>query len=124
MEDIIEVGLLMDFYGQLLTKRQYEFMDLYYNHDLSLSEISEQVHISRQGVHDGIKKAKTILIKMEEKLGLLHKFKVQRDRATKASDILKEIRAYSRNESLIDMLNALQMHLEAISNLEQDEIMR
>ena len=66
----LEISLLLEFYGALLTERQRELIDLYYNDDLSLSEISELTGITRQGARDGIKKAEGILLDLEEKLGM------------------------------------------------------
>ncbi|MGF7057248.1 YlxM family DNA-binding protein [Brassicibacter mesophilus] len=73
-EKIIEIGLLFDFYGRLLNDRQYIAIELYYIHDLSLSEVGEHLEISRQGVHDILKRAENSLYKYEEKLGLVKKF--------------------------------------------------
>ncbi|MDD6262381.1 MAG: sigma factor-like helix-turn-helix DNA-binding protein [Clostridiales bacterium] len=66
--------MLFDFYGPVLTERQQEVFDLYYNEDLSLTEISEHANITRQGVRDAVVKASNILNDMEEKLGLVEKF--------------------------------------------------
>ena len=66
----LEISLLLEFYGALLTERQRELIDLYYNDDLSLAEISELTGITRQGARDGIKKAEGILLDLEEKLGM------------------------------------------------------
>ena len=74
MEDVFEVGLLMDFYGQLLTGNQLSVMEMYYNDDWSLAEIAENLNISRQGVHDFIKRARILLLEYEEKLRLVRKF--------------------------------------------------
>lgn len=74
MDDVYEVSLLLDFYGQLLTDRQYEIMDLHYNDDFSLGEIAENLSISRQGVHDSIKKSMDSLSRFEQKLGLVKRF--------------------------------------------------
>ena len=66
------MAMLYDFYGDLLTPRQKEFYDLYYNDDLSLSEIAENYDITRQGVRDIIVRAERALEDIEEKTGLIH----------------------------------------------------
>lgn len=74
MEKNIEIGLLYEFYNELLTQKQQYVIDSYYNNDLSLSEIAEELDISRQGVQKQIKDAKKALYNYEEKLQLLDKF--------------------------------------------------
>ena len=66
--------MLFDFYGELLTERQKEFFDLYYNEDLSLSEIAENSGISRQGVRDVIVRAEGVMQEVEDKTGLIRRF--------------------------------------------------
>ena len=66
--------MLFDFYGELLTDRQKEFYDLYYNEDLSLSEIAENYGISRQGVRDVIVRAENYMTEIEDKTGLIKRF--------------------------------------------------
>ena len=66
----LNIGYLLDFYGELLTGRKRSVMDMYYNEDFSLSEIAEQIGISRQGVRDIIKKSEDELLFYEDKLGL------------------------------------------------------
>ena len=66
--------MLLDFYGEILTPRQREFFDLYYNEDLSLAEIAENYDISRQGVRDAIVRAETAMNELEDKTGLLKRF--------------------------------------------------
>lgn len=72
--------MLFDFYGEMLTERQKEFYDLYYNEDLSLAEIAENYGISRQGVRDVIVRAETIMTELEDKTGLLKRFMQMRDK--------------------------------------------
>lgn len=75
-----EMCLLFDFYGEVLTEKQKELFDLYYNEDLSLAEISENVGITRQGVRDSIVRAEHILRNMEEKLSLVRRYgKIEAD---------------------------------------------
>ena len=69
-EKNLEIGYLLDFYGDILPERRRDIMDLYYNDDLSLSEIAEQMGITRQAVRDSIKKTEQELFFYEEKLGL------------------------------------------------------
>lgn len=74
MEKIVEQGLLYDFYGELLTEHQKRiYEDVVFN-DMSLSEIAEEQGISRQGVHDLIRRCDRALAGYEEKLGLVRKF--------------------------------------------------
>ncbi len=68
------MAMLFDFYGDILTDRQKEFYDLYYNEDLSLGEIAENNGISRQGVRDVIVRAEATLTELEDKTGLIHRF--------------------------------------------------
>ncbi len=67
-------SMLLDFYGELLTDKQRECCDLHYNEDLSLSEIAEQLGISRQGVWDNIRRGEGAMQEIEEKTGLIRRF--------------------------------------------------
>ena len=68
MERNVKISLLCQLYGKLLTKKQYDFIEDYYNNDLSLSEIAENNNITRQAVRDIIKKGEKKLFEYEEKL--------------------------------------------------------
>lgn len=68
------MAMLYDFYGDLLTDRQKEFYDLYYNEDLSLAEIAENYGISRQGVRDVIVRAEAAMTEVEDKTHLIRRF--------------------------------------------------
>ncbi len=74
MDKNFKITILMDFYGQLLTKKQQDALYYYYNEDLSLSEIGEVLSISRQGAHDFIKRGEKQLMEYEEALGLVERF--------------------------------------------------
>lgn len=69
MEQAAEWSLLLDFYGELLTERQRDLCDLSFNQDLSLSEIAENTGISRQAVHDALRRSEMTLLELERKTG-------------------------------------------------------
>ena len=96
--------MLFDFYGELLTERQKEFFDLYYNEDLSLSEIAENAGISRQGVRELIKKAEDELLFFEEKLGL---FKTFREAQGHLETLSSRLTGMGALDSLKDEVDAL-----------------
>ena len=75
----LEISLLLDFYGDMLTEKQRDVVELYYNEDLSLSEIAAHSGITRQGVRDSIKRAESVLLDLEERLGLARKFRQIQD---------------------------------------------
>ncbi len=70
MDKKLETSDLLDIYGELLTEKQRDMLELYYNDDLSLAEIAEHYEISRQGVHDSIKRGEETLREYERVLGL------------------------------------------------------
>ena len=108
MDKKIEISMLWQIYGKLLTEKQYEYIDYYYNNDLSLSEIAENENITRQAVRDIIKKGERKLFEYEEKLLFMRKTinqekqiqnillnlnKIQKDSSDKqVTSILEEIR--------------------------------
>ncbi|MDS0524915.1 putative DNA-binding protein [Clostridium sp. SHJSY1] len=89
MEDRVEISLLMDFYSPLLTEKQRNIMELYYNEDLSLAEIAELNNTSRQAIHDLIKRCYKLLLSYENKLNLLQK---SMNRENKIIDFLDNLR--------------------------------
>ena len=70
----LEIAMLLDFYGGLLTRKQQEYLELYYNEDFSLSEIAVSAGITPQGVRDVIRRAELSLRDIEEKTGLIKRF--------------------------------------------------
>ena len=83
----LNIGFLLDFYGDILKERRRDALDFYYNNDMSLSEIAEEMGISRQGVRDLIKKAEEELFFYEEKLGLAKKFDDAQNHAKRALEL-------------------------------------
>lgn len=71
--DTLEMTLLFDYYGDLLTERQKLCFDLRHNQDMSLAEIAEELQVSRQGVHDNLSRAEALLLNMEAKTGCVRR---------------------------------------------------
>ena len=92
-------SMLLDFYGELLTDKQRECFDLHYNEDLSLSEIAEQLGISRQGVWDNIRLAESVLEDVENKTGLLRRFEENRAELEKLLRKIETLREMSGEEA-------------------------
>ena len=85
------MALLFDFYGDMLTDRQKEFYDLYYNEDLSLAEIAENYGITRQGVRDVIVRAEGILTELEDKTGIIRRFHKMQEQLQSVDDAMDQI---------------------------------
>ncbi len=88
LQKTVEISVLYDFYCQILTEKQRDIVDLYYNQDLSLGEIAEQFNISRQAVYDMLKRTEKLLYQYEEKLGFM---KLLQDKNKKILDILNKV---------------------------------
>ena len=102
----LEISVLYDFYGELLTEKQQEVIELYYNEDLSLAEIAMHSGITRQGVRDSIKRGESQLLELENQLGLAKRF-------GEIEKLLEEIR---RNASEIEQINARMFGSKEIEN--------
>ncbi|MDF2653598.1 MAG: hypothetical protein K0R19_72 [Bacillota bacterium] len=115
-DKMIEISMLYDFYGQLLTAKQKEILKLYHEDNYSLSEIAEEYGISRQGVHDAVKKAEKALHEYENKLGLVEKFMETED-AVSAIDVQIDelIRENSENEKLRSKLMDIKSIIDRIN---------
>ena len=86
-------SVLLDFYGPVLTEKQRVILTEYYDEDLSLAEIAENLGITRQGVRDGIKRAEQQLLEMEERLGLAKRFRSVQEELTQICDHALQIEA-------------------------------
>ncbi len=91
----LEISLLLDFYGDILTEKQRDVVELYYNEDLSLAEIAENEGITRQGVRDSIKRAEFQMLELEEKLGLAKKFRAISEGLESIRSAAQEIEIYN-----------------------------
>ena len=95
MENKHEMILLFDVYGELLTEKQQSIFDKYYNEDLSLSEIAEEMGVTSQGIHDSIRKCRKLLVTYEEKIGYISKL-------TDINKMLNDIKSVEELKSVID----------------------
>ena len=117
----MKVAYLLDFYGDLLTEKQRDSLDFYYNEDLSLGEIGANLGISRQGVRDNIKRAEAVLYEMEEKLGLARKVSlIEKSLANvrKHIDIIdnRNMRVYRSND-INESIKVILKELEKLNQL-------
>ena len=109
MEKKVEVSILWEIYGKLLTEKQYEFIEDYYNNDLSLSEIAENNEITRQAVRDIIKKGEKKLFEYEEKLGIMKRTLNQEKKIEKVLLELTKIQQnYSDKEIAIKLFSIIK----------------
>ena len=108
------MALLFDFYGDTLTERQREFYDLYYNEDLSLSEIAENYGISRQGVRDVIVRAEAALTELEDKTGIIRRFHVMQDQL---SGVLTDVDAIAQRNAQLYQDNEIETLTGKISSV-------
>ena len=100
--------LLLDFYGEVLSENQREMMDLYYNEDFSLSEIADEIGITRQGVRDAVRRAEESLDSLEEKLGMIARFDRLRVQRTEIAVLLSDD-SRPRDSVIREALQKLEM---------------
>lgn len=113
-EKNLNISLLLDFYGDILTDRQSEMLDMYYNEDFSLAEIADKFSISRQGVRSVLKKGEMILIDMENKLNLASRFsKVLK----KSAEIANELERINQNINNNDISSRLLSLIKEIKEM-------
>lgn len=92
MQKNLEISFLLDFYGDVLTEKQREVMEQYYNDDLSLAEIADNFGITRQGVRDSIKRGEAILLGLEEKVGFANRYRDVQQGVVRIEELAKSIR--------------------------------
>ena len=109
------ITILLDFYGDMLTEKQRDFLGYYYNDDLSLSEIAENEGITRQGVRDSIKRAEAQLFEMEERLGLARRFHEMRKGLDEIVECANAISEYNMRYGLSREINDTTVKIKAIA---------
>ena len=114
MEEKVKISMLCQLYGKLLTKKQFEFIDDYYNNDLSLSEIAENHNITRQAVRDIIKKGEKKLFEYEEKLLFMKRTLNQEKKIEKALSELTKIQKDSSDKQVASVLECIKKELNCL----------
>ncbi len=114
MEEKVKISILCEFYGNLLTKKQYEFINDYYNNDLSLSEIAENNNITRQAVRDNLKKGEKKLFEYEEKLNFMKRMLNQEKRIEKILSELAKIQSNYSDKKVANILENVKKELNCL----------
>lgn len=113
--DALEMTLLYDYYGELLTDRQRMCFDLYHNQDYSLSEIAQELQVSRQGVYDNLSRAEALLKNMEEKTGCVKRDLQNRKAMRTIRSAAKQLQNYDDSK----VKDLAQIILDAARQLEE-----
>lgn len=110
----IKMSILCQIYGKLLTEKQYQVLDDYYNNDLSLSEIAENLNITRQAVRDNIKKGENKLFEYEEKLDVMKKTIDQEEKIAIILSEINKIESKSSDKEVGEILNHIRQELNCL----------
>ena len=114
MDRKVEISMLCQIYGKLLTEKQLNIMDNYYNLDLSLSEIAENEGITRQAVRDIIKKGENRLFEFEEELGIMKKNMKQEEKIANILSELTKIQTKFTDEQIAEILEHIKTELNCV----------
>ena len=114
MDKKVEISMLCEIYGKLLTEKQLNILDNYYNLDLSLSEIAENEGITRQAVRDIIKKGENKLFEFEEKLGIMKKNMKQEEKIASILSELTKIQTKFTDEQIAEILEHIKTELNCV----------
>ena len=117
----LDVIILIDFYGDVLTEKQHAFLNYYYNDDLSLSEIAANEGITRQGVRDAIKRGESILTELEDQIGFAAKYRdlisgVEQIKTLAQNISFYNIASYTTNDEITKSANKIMQICDDLSN--------
>lgn len=107
IENVLEMNTLLDFYGKLLSYKQYRAMEMYYFYDYSLNEIAEDLDISKQAVSDNLKRAESNLKEFNEKLQLISSYEKRKSNREQLKSLLDLLEKKSKDID-IDTLDKLK----------------
>ena len=113
----VEISMLLDLYGNILSKIQFDSLDLYYNQDLSLSEIAQRMGKTRQGVYDAIKRSEMILDKMESSLGFFNKINKINEESKKVLQLIRDIESDCSASMDLSSKNKIKLAKKITENL-------
>lgn len=108
LEERVRLSMLYDFYGALLKDNQQQMFEAYFLEDFSISEIAEDMGITRQGVHDGIKRVSRQLKEYEEKLGLVARFEQQKKKVEELRERVKHLPGKAQEREWKEILELLE----------------
>lgn len=114
MDKHVKISMLCEIYGKLLTEKQLNLLDDYYNNDLSLAEIAENNNITRQAVRDNLKKGEKKLFEYEEKLGIMKKTLEQEERIVDVLAKLTKIQTKFSDEQIATILENIKKELNCL----------
>lgn len=114
MEKNVEISMLCQVYGRVLTEKQYELLNDYYNNDLSLSEIAENNNITRQAVRDIIKKSENKLYELEEQVSAMKKMLEDEKKIQKIQSKLEKITKLSENKEINNIVEDIKKQLNSM----------
>ena len=114
MEEKVEISMLIQTYGKLLTEKQYQILNDYYNNDLSLSEIAENSQITRQAVRDIIKKGEKKLFEYEEKLLFMKRTLNTEKKIEKVLSELTKIQKDYSDKQIANVLESIKKELNCL----------
>ncbi|MNL50893.1 putative DNA-binding protein [compost metagenome] len=114
MDKKVEISILCQLYGKLLTEKQSEFINDYYNNDLTLSEIAENNNITRQAVRDIIKKGERKLFEYEEKLLFMKKQISQEEKIQEVLSELTKIQKEYTDKQIAKILDGIKKELNCL----------
>ena len=113
--DALEMALLLDYYGGMLTDKQRDCFDMRYNQDLSLGEIAETMGVSRQAVNDNLSRTEALLRRMEENIGCVKRYKLAREAITE----IRNAATVLDTSSDPSVHAAMQRILDAVQTIEE-----
>ena len=121
MSKNLEMSYLLDFYGEVLTEKQRDMMQQYFNMDLSLSEIADNFNITRQGVRDAIKRGETVLTQLEEQIGFARKYRdviegIDQIKTLAQNIHFYNISSYAINDEISKASNRIMQICDDLSN--------